>query len=343
MENNIGVGIVLGIALATSLYVWNSNDFSKTQKYILLLFILFPPLQWVSILIVLAYNKYQTEKTVQVNTISQNIESKKTLDIAKNNLIELKEKGIITEKELNSKVKQIENQKKEFDIKNSTEYKQLKSLLDSGVLSEQEFESKINFIKKTPIKKINSEELERLENYVESIKTPKIEEPKKKNYSYVYFILLTLILILTMFFIAHLNESNVESNHGLPEVAPAVDNSYENNQDEKESIKNKYGNSKEFVFFTIECVRNKFDFDAPNNLVVINLQYCSKIIETSTENETRLEENFRNCPDLNYPNAGDKYGLKVKKETLKIYRFPSHEEALKNKNLMPCDETVTIF
>ncbi len=139
MENNIAVGILVGLSVGTSLYVWNSDSFTKHQKIGLICCIVFPPLQWIAILLVLAYNKHQSENTTEAKITKQNVESKQNLDSAKNNLKELKEKGIITEEEFNSKVEKIESQKTEFDIKNSTEYKQLKNLLDSGILTKEEF------------------------------------------------------------------------------------------------------------------------------------------------------------------------------------------------------------
>lgn len=138
MENNIGVGTIIGLVIASSLYVWNSQNFTKNQKIILLIFIVFPPLQWISILLVLVYN----------NFINQNKPETK-LNSAKENLTELKNKGLLTIDEYNSKVEKIEIQRNDYDIKNSIEYKQLKSLFDSGILSHDEFNSKIQLLKNT--------------------------------------------------------------------------------------------------------------------------------------------------------------------------------------------------
>jgi hypothetical protein len=63
MNENIGVGIIVGLAIGSSTYIWNSDNFTKSQKYILLLFILFPPLQWISAIILCIYNKQQFQKT----------------------------------------------------------------------------------------------------------------------------------------------------------------------------------------------------------------------------------------------------------------------------------------
>lgn len=254
MDDKIGVGILVGIATATSLYVWNSDSFTKPQKIGLICCIVFPPLQWISILLVLAYNKHQSENTTEAKIIKQNVESKQNLDSAKNNLIELKEKGIITEEEFNSKVEKIESQKTEFDIKNSTEYKQLKNLFDSGILTKEEFESKINLIKETPVKKVSVEESERLKEYVENIKLPTNEAPKKEdsNNTFVYLFIGIAIVFLSIFIISQNVENNVEQNYDSP-ASVAVDSSaYENvnaNYNYQEPIK-----IKKFVYvvFNVE-------------------------------------------------------------------------------------------
>jgi uncharacterized membrane protein YcjF (UPF0283 family) len=71
MENNIAVGILVGLAVGTSLYVWNSDSFTKPQKIGLICCIVFPPLQWVLILLVLAYNKHQSENTTEAKIIKR--------------------------------------------------------------------------------------------------------------------------------------------------------------------------------------------------------------------------------------------------------------------------------
>jgi hypothetical protein len=64
MNENIGVGLIVGLAIGTSLYIWNSDNFTKPQKIGLVCCIIFPPMQWGSILLVLAYNKYQSENNL---------------------------------------------------------------------------------------------------------------------------------------------------------------------------------------------------------------------------------------------------------------------------------------
>lgn len=136
MEHSIGVGAIVGLVFASSIYVWNNDKYSSTQKTLLLICILFPPAQWLGILIVSIYNSNIENSTPE-----------KKLDSTISNLTELKEKGILTEEEYKTKVKKIEVEKTERSLKNSLEYKQLESLYKAGVLSEEEFVNKIRLIK----------------------------------------------------------------------------------------------------------------------------------------------------------------------------------------------------
>ena len=143
MEHNIGVGAIVGLATASSFYIYKSEKFSRIQKTILLICVIFPPAQWLGILIVLAYNNYIENNSVEKIAEIKNENKINTLNSQVESLKDLKEKGILTSEEYNQKVEKIEAEKAEQDLKNSTEYKQLKSLLDSGVLTKEEFESKI--------------------------------------------------------------------------------------------------------------------------------------------------------------------------------------------------------
>mgnify|MGYP003607722663 CR=1 FL=1 len=143
MEHNIGVGAIVGLATASSFYIYKSEKFSSIQKTILLICVIFPPAQWLGILIVLAYNNFIENNSVEKIAEIKNENKINTLNSQVESLKDLKEKGILTNEEYNQKVEKIEAEKAEQDLKNSTEYKQLKSLLDSGVLTKEEFESKI--------------------------------------------------------------------------------------------------------------------------------------------------------------------------------------------------------
>ena len=143
MEHNIGVGAIVGLATASSFYIYKSEKFSSIQKTILLICVIFPPAQWLGILIVLAYNNFIENNSVEKIAEIKNENKINTLNSQVESLKDLKEKGILTNEEYNQKVEKIEAEKAEQDLKNSTEYKQLKSLFDSGVLTKEEFESKI--------------------------------------------------------------------------------------------------------------------------------------------------------------------------------------------------------
>lgn len=153
MEHNIVVGAIIGLVTASSFYIYNSNKFNSLQKTILLVCILFPPAQWLGILIVLAYNNYIENNSVEKVTERKTEQKTNILSSQVESLKDLKEKGILTEEEYSQKVSRIEQEKKEENLKNSQEYKQLKSLFESGVLTKEEFESKLIVLKKLKLNK----------------------------------------------------------------------------------------------------------------------------------------------------------------------------------------------
>lgn len=59
----------------------------------------------------------------------------------------LKEKGILSEDEYNEKTKIVNQEIKEKRLKETEEYKQLESLLNSQLLTREEFENKVNILK----------------------------------------------------------------------------------------------------------------------------------------------------------------------------------------------------
>jgi|GEM_PF-4369209 len=62
MESRIVVGIVIGITIAAALFVHRSEKYSNLQKVFAWIFIVFPPLQWISILFFTAYNQWRKSK-----------------------------------------------------------------------------------------------------------------------------------------------------------------------------------------------------------------------------------------------------------------------------------------
>lgn len=140
------IGALSGLLISTSLYVWNSNKFTKEQKIFLLLCIIFPPAQWIGIVIILVLNDYKTENTPEKLSEKKVLEKKTELNSSIDNLSQLKEKGILTIDEYNEKVSKIESQKIEVEIKNTSEYKQLKNLFENNILTTDEFENKIKLL-----------------------------------------------------------------------------------------------------------------------------------------------------------------------------------------------------
>jgi len=147
MDKSIGVGLIVGGVIASSLYVYQSDKFTKAQKAFLLICIIFPPLQWVSILIVLAYNNYKEQNSPEVLREKQAIKQTNSFDDKINSLKELKDKEILTEQEYNEKVKNLENYKKDSELKLSEDYIKLKSLFEDGILTKEEFENKVEILK----------------------------------------------------------------------------------------------------------------------------------------------------------------------------------------------------
>jgi hypothetical protein len=45
MDNNIGVALIIGLTIGTSIFVYDSEKFNKIQKIFLLICLIFPPLQ----------------------------------------------------------------------------------------------------------------------------------------------------------------------------------------------------------------------------------------------------------------------------------------------------------
>jgi hypothetical protein len=174
MENNIGVGLIVGLTFTSSVYVWNNEKFSSVQKTILLICIVFPPAQWIGILLVLAYNSNKVNNSIEKITERKVEQVKVNLDNSISNLADLKDKGILTEEEYKTKVAKINAEKEEQSLKNSLEYKQLKNLLDSKILTQEEFDSKIKLIQNISKKEVDVNKINNIlnsvnKNYIDSL------------------------------------------------------------------------------------------------------------------------------------------------------------------------------
>ncbi|MBC8884447.1 SHOCT domain-containing protein [Flavobacterium piscinae] len=205
MEQNVGVGIIVGLVVGSTTYVYNSEDLKQGQKVFLYLCVLFPPLQWLLIFVFLGYNNYLKNNSAEKVEERKVEQHKNKIDITIQNLYDLKKKGILTDVEYNQKVEKLEAEKTEQEIKNSIEYKQLKSLLDLGVLTKEEFESKSKLLSNMSENKIDIIEVSKIQNsetYLNDIKnTTKPFEEKSlvgtyiindKKYFYSYNNILTI-------------------------------------------------------------------------------------------------------------------------------------------------------
>ena len=99
MDKSIGVGLIVGGVIASSIYVYQSDKFSKAQKVFLLICIIFPPLQWISILILLGINNYRIQNSPEVLKEKQVIKEANSFDDRIKLLKELKDKELLTEEE----------------------------------------------------------------------------------------------------------------------------------------------------------------------------------------------------------------------------------------------------
>lgn len=178
MDNEIAVGAVVGLITASSLYVWNSDEFTKEQKTFLLIAMVFAPVQWVGILVIKYYNNYRKNNSLEKVTERKVSQVKSSLDNSISNLRELKNKGIITENEYKNKVQKIEEAKTEQNLKNSLEYSQLKSLLDNGVLTKDEFDSKVYLLTKVSGKEVDTREINKI---IKSVNNTYIDSTKEKS------------------------------------------------------------------------------------------------------------------------------------------------------------------
>ena len=155
MDNNVGVALIIGLTIGTSIFIYDSEKFNKIQKGFLLICVIFPPLQWLSMLIILGINKYQKENSTENIELKNVYKQSNTIDDRINSLRELKDKEILTEEEYHQKVNKLKNAKLESEIKLSDDYQKLKTLYNDEILTKEEFESKFEILKRKLCSKNN--------------------------------------------------------------------------------------------------------------------------------------------------------------------------------------------
>ena len=361
MEHSIGVGAVVGLITASSLYVWNSDEFTKEQKIFLLIAMVFFPVQWIGILVIKYYNNHKYESTPERKT-------EKKLDSTISNLTELKEKGILTEEEYKAKVDKIAVEKTEQNLKSSLEYRQLKSLLEGGILTKEEFENKIQLLQSVSEKEVDTKEINKIidstnKTYLETIEE-KVEE-KNTNFTALYVIIAVCILLIGgIVLFSNSEPNNLEDTY----VPPAIDTtvvyntgSYNSNYQEPLKIK-------KFVYVVIKVEKPTFDVYQPisrlNSLgfyetadptYSVNYEnevYYTEIVEVDNYNEDekyKIIDNAKNkmrtqldIYDSTYSinvrvQCKDEYKIKgFQRESSKItdtqiYEFDSYSEASRDK------------
>ena len=184
MDKDIGVGLLVGLLIATTIYVYNSVRFSNTQKIILYICIIFAPAQWLLILIFLAVNytisenskERKEEKAVKSETINYSNKLETLKDLHK--------QGILSDDEYYEKSAKLKSEILQSEIKQTPEYKKLKSLYDDGILTKEEFEAKTKNIKPST-------------NHVSN----KTDHKESKGYDTPFYISIGLIVIAFSFII----------------------------------------------------------------------------------------------------------------------------------------------
>lgn len=353
MEHSIGIGGLVGLITASSLYVWNSDEFTKEQKTFLLVAMVFAPVQWVGILVIKYYNNHQFENTPERKT-------EKKLDSTVSNLTELKEKGILTEEEYITKVEKIDAEKNEQILKNSLEYKQLKSLLDGGILTKEEFDNKIQLLQNVSNQEVDTKETTKIidsvnKTYIDS--TQEKTEEKKESSAPIYagFILFFLLLIGVIFLFSNNSSNNIEAppntveklvidTTAIPYDTTAVYNTSNNNLNNQEAKKE---DEKIFVYGTVDYKYFEPEYTNTGYYPVLTKEgkTCSRVFKIKKEELAEFKQTFYSSVDVqHYSNsdASEVLGYATYPETVKVLTFTTMDKANENQ-MNNCDKVLSTF
>ena len=198
------------------------------------------------------------------NAVERKVEQvKSNIDNSIANLTELKNKGILTDEEYNTKVNKIEVEKTEQNLKNSIEYKQLKSLFEGGILTKEEFEGKIQLLQNVSDKEVDTLEISRIldstnKTYLETIEE-KVEE-KNTNFTALYIIIAICILSIGGIILYSNNEhNNLEDTY----VPPAIDTTVVSNTNSYNSNYQEPPINKKYVYVIIKIKKPKLEVYQP--------------------------------------------------------------------------------
>jgi hypothetical protein len=155
MNERVVVGFMVGLVFSVGTWVWYSDFFTKAQKIIISISLLFPPGALAVILLISIYNKI-SESNIAAPRTAENrpIKDLKILEESLSKIKELHLKGIFSDSELNEKASELENQIQsikeervnqsfELKVKETEEYKALVVLRSSQVIDGEEFDKKV--------------------------------------------------------------------------------------------------------------------------------------------------------------------------------------------------------
>jgi len=146
MDKNIGIGVIIGLLFASTMYVYNTDKLYKVQKVILYICIVFAPAQWLLLLVFLIANHYIKENSKERREEKTVIKQATSYDDKLQTLKDLHEQDLLTDEEYYQKSAKQKTEKLQTELKLTDEYKKLKSLYDDNILTKQEFENKIKKI-----------------------------------------------------------------------------------------------------------------------------------------------------------------------------------------------------
>lgn len=133
MDKQIGVGIIIGIIVAIAFGI---------QNYI-------------------STRKYRKEKKLRENEIREESQKRYEDKETKTSLLNLYDKGILTEKEYSDKINKIDDLQIKVNLEKTDEFQQLLKLKNSGLLTEEELNEKIQVLKENLKLYINKKDLGR--------------------------------------------------------------------------------------------------------------------------------------------------------------------------------------
>jgi len=191
--------------------------------------------------------------------------TKRNLDETISNLTDLKNKGILTEEEYQTKVEKINQEQSEQGLKNSPEYKQLKSLLDSGTLTKEEFEDKVILIKTRLTNRNSADRTDRVDEIKKYIEGPELStrenaKGKSKNIYLLSILFISVIIGLVLFLSNLIDTDSKQKNDFSPTITTnSATDSYMNT--------NQPMINKKFVYVVLEVEKPRLEVFEPKGYV----------------------------------------------------------------------------